>query len=101
MIVITKSGISSAQTLSESKTVAHVHNECHFIPCLMYITRAKFEEHRSNISKDFLYFIMSSFGTTDDIASFLNKKLNIPWLQRSNISKTKTPFYFCSKRLSK
>ena len=33
-----------------------LHNECHFIPCLMYITSAKFEEHRSNISKDILYF---------------------------------------------
>ena len=28
--------------------------------------------------------MMSSFGTTDDIASFFNKKLNISRLQRSN-----------------
>ena len=35
-----------------------VHNECHFTPCLMDITSAKFEEHRSNISKDILHFVI-------------------------------------------
>ena len=35
-----------------------LHNECHFIPCLMYITSAMFEEHCSNISKDILYFVI-------------------------------------------
>ena len=37
-----------------------LHNECHFIPCFMYITSAKFEEHRSNISKDtgILHFVI-------------------------------------------
>ena len=34
------------------------HNECHFTPCLIYITSAKFEEHRSNISKDILHFVI-------------------------------------------
>ena len=35
-----------------------LHNECHLIPCLTCITSAKFEEHRSNISKDFIYFVI-------------------------------------------
>ena len=35
-----------------------LHIECHFTPCLMYITSAKFEEHRSNISKDILHFVI-------------------------------------------
>ena len=35
-----------------------LHNECHFIPCLMYITSAKFEKHRSKISKDILHFVI-------------------------------------------
>ena len=32
-----------------------LHNECHFIPCLMYITSAMFDVHGSNISKDILH----------------------------------------------
>ena len=39
----------------------------------MYITSAKSEEHRSNISKDILHFVMSSYGTTGDVTSFLTK----------------------------
>ena len=35
-----------------------LHNECHFIPCLMHITSAKVEEHRPNISKDILHFVI-------------------------------------------
>ena len=35
-----------------------LHNECHFVPCLMYITSFKFEEHRSNISKDILRIVI-------------------------------------------
>ena len=35
-----------------------LHNECYFIHCLVYITSAKFEEHRSNISKDILHFVI-------------------------------------------
>ena len=34
-----------------------LQNECHFTPCLMYITSAMFEVHCSNISKD-LYFVI-------------------------------------------
>ena len=57
---MTKNGnISSAQTLSGSKTVAMATaQECHFTPCLMYTTSAKFEEHCSNISKDILHFVI-------------------------------------------
>ena len=35
-----------------------LHNECHSIPCLMYITSAKFEEHHCNISKDILHCVI-------------------------------------------
>ena len=35
-----------------------LHNEGHFIPCFMYITSVKFEEHCSNISRDILHFVI-------------------------------------------
>ena len=35
-----------------------LHNECHFIPCFIFITSAKFEEQCSNISKDILDFVI-------------------------------------------
>ena len=35
-----------------------LHNECHFMFCLMYITSAMFEVHCCNISKDILYFVI-------------------------------------------
>ena len=35
-----------------------LQNECHFILCLMFISSAKFEEHRSNFSKDILRFMI-------------------------------------------
>ena len=35
-----------------------LHNEYHFIPCLMYNTSAMFEAHCSNLSKDILYFVI-------------------------------------------
>ena len=35
-----------------------LHNECHFILCLIYITSAKFEEQCFYISKDILDFVI-------------------------------------------
>ena len=51
--------ISSAQLYLEAKLLPwQLHNECHFIPCLLYIISGKFEEHRSNISTDILHFVI-------------------------------------------
>ena len=42
--------------LEANLSLWQLHNKCHFIPCLVYITSAMFEVHCSNISKDILYF---------------------------------------------
>ena len=74
------------------------HNECYFAPCLMYITSAKFEEHRSNISRDILHFVICLPLKPLMTSPVFNKNLNISWM-RSNLSKTRAPFFFRSKGL--
>ena len=96
---MTKNGnISSPQNLSGSKLLPwQLYNECHFIPCLMYIISAKFEEHRSNISKDILDFVICPpLEPLMTSPVFFSKSLNISRMRRI-VLKTRAPFLFCSK----
>ena len=48
------------------------YRRCHFVPFVMYIFGAKFEEHRSNISGDILNSVFCRFsGTTYDVITIL------------------------------
>ena len=69
------------------------------MPCLIYITSAKFEEHRFNISKDILHFVIClPLESQMKLPVFFNKNLNISQM-KGNISKTRAPFFFCSEGL--
>ena len=63
-------GFSQKET--GAKGVAMATMWCHFVPFVMYITGAKFEDHCSNISGDILNSVFYRFtGTIYDVFTSL------------------------------
>ena len=76
------------------------HNGSRFVSFTMYISGAKFESHRFNISRDMLDRVLDCFsGTTYDVNTHNTKNVNISKTKKG-IPKRKMPFYFTLKILS-
>ena len=51
-----------------------MHDGCHFVSFVMYISGAKFKEHCFNISRDILDWVLNCFsGTTYDVITYNTK----------------------------
>ena len=56
-------GFSQKETGAKGVAMATIYR-CHFVPFVMYISGAKFEDHCSNISGDILNSVFYRFGAT-------------------------------------
>ena len=75
------------------------HNGCHFVSFVMYISGAKFEERRSNISRDILVSVFYCFYGTVASRSIIQRSRRSR--QINNLRDTDKSQYFAITKFNK